>query len=228
MLSPRSAGCSGSHPPSYPVCTTFRPTDPWLLLENTVLLTKRSNPFKPISIEKTDSHAGSRRYRPEPAVEPTTHNGADRPRHGVSSVAGADQLYSSQERLVERLQSLVDAGYIDELTVTVWGEQVCTEGALSTVTDCSQIIQAIGDFFALAADSSVEVAPFFRVKEISSSLSGEEFNCISTPARCVAFYTAESLLGVYPCKVDGVVYTPEDALTQLERLTDEEHQQARA
>ncbi|WP_284011215.1 HTH domain-containing protein [Haloarcula pelagica] len=136
--------------------------------------------------------------------------------------------YSSQERLVERLQSLVDAGYIDELTVTVWGEQVCTEGALSTVTDCSQIIQAIGDFFALAADSSVEVAPFFRVKEISSSLSGEEFNCISTPARCVAFYTAESLLGVYPCKVDGVVYTPEDALTQLERLTDEEHQQARA
>lgn len=136
--------------------------------------------------------------------------------------------YSTQERIVERLQSLAEAGHIGELTITVWGEQICTDGALSSVPECSEIIQAIGDFFALAADSSIEISPFFRVKEITASLSGEEFKCISMPARCLAFYTDESPFGVYPCKIDDVVYTPQDALTQLEaRLDDEDHQQAR-
>lgn len=133
--------------------------------------------------------------------------------------------YSAQERLIERLKSLEEAGRIDDISVTVWGEQVCTDGELSDLSYSSQIVGAIGDFFELASRSAIEISPFFRVKEISSSIAGEQFRCITVPERCLAFYSEGSVIGLYPCKIDDVVYTPEDALSQYERSSDSRQQQ---
>jgi len=127
----------------------------------------------------------------------------------------------TQDELVDKLECLVETGGLTDVDLLVWGDSVCTAGPLSEVGSGERIVDAIGEFYALAAGSRISMAPFFHTSEVSAELTGESFHRIIPPRQCVALYDESELVAVFPSLIDGVAYTPREALAYLERRQEE-------
>lgn len=134
----------------------------------------------------------------------------------VSSLAPAPSK-ECQDELIERLESLVETDRLVEVELLVWGDSICTDSALSGMGYGERIISAIGDFYALTANSELSIAPFFRSTTVTSEFTDETFRRIVPPHRCIALYDEEELVGVFPSLVDGVTCRPEDVIAHLEQ-----------
>lgn len=121
----------------------------------------------------------------------------------------------SQDRLVDRLDTLRERGVLGDVDLVVWGNSICTGSPLTRVGAGERILDAIGEFYDLAADSDIAIAPFFRVSNVTTEYSEESFRRIVPPCRAVALYDGDELTAVFPCTVDGTAYTPRDLLAYL-------------
>lgn len=133
--------------------------------------------------------------------------------HSLAPVGSKRQ----QDALVERLSGLADEGVVDGVDLLVWGDSICTGSVLANVGSGERIVSTIGEFYALAAKRGISISPFFRITKVTSSFADESFRRIVPPCRCLALYAEQKLVAVFPCVVDGVAYTPEDAISVLER-----------
>jgi len=122
-----------------------------------------------------------------------------------------------QDELIERLDTLVDAEQLSEIELLVWGDSICTDSTLAGMGYGERIISAIGEFYALTANSEISIAPFFRITTVTSEFTDETFRRIVPPHRCIALYEEEALVAVFPSLIDGVAYTPEDIIEHLEQ-----------
>lgn len=127
----------------------------------------------------------------------------------------------NQERLVTELEELAERGVLDDLDLLVWGDSICTRSPLTEVGSGQRILDAVGEFYQLAANSEVSISPFFSVSTVSTEYTPNSFSRIVPPSRAVAVYEADELAAVFPCLLDGTAYTPEDLLSHLsqERTT---------
>ncbi|MDS0276789.1 hypothetical protein NDI85_03215 [Halomicroarcula sp. S1AR25-4] len=133
--------------------------------------------------------------------------------HSLAPVGSKQQ----QDALVERLSGLVEEGLLEELDLLVWGDSICTGSLLASIGSGKRIVSTIGEFYALAAKRGISISPFFRISKVTSSFADESFRRIVPPCRCLALYAERELVAVFPCLIDGVAYTPEDAVAALER-----------
>lgn len=122
----------------------------------------------------------------------------------------------SQETIVDRLVNLRDAGHLREISLTVWGQRICTDSVLSTLDGGREIVNRIGDFYAFSGDSRVNISPFFQINKVESSITGESFQSIVPPSRCIAIYEGNRITGVFPCVIGDRTYSIDDALDVLE------------
>lgn len=121
----------------------------------------------------------------------------------------------TQDELMDRLETLTAAGQLTDVDLQVWGDSICTESPLSEVGCGERIVDAIGEFYALSAESPISIDPFFRISSVSAELTGESFRRIIPPHQCLALYDESELVAVFPSLIDGVAYTPRDALAFL-------------
>jgi len=127
----------------------------------------------------------------------------------------------TQDELMARLDVLADTGVLSEVDLHVWGDSICTTSPLVEVGCGKRICDAIGEFYALAAESPFAVDPFFRISNVTAELTGESFRRISPPHQCLALYEESELVAVFPSIVDDVAYTPRDALSVIEARREE-------
>jgi hypothetical protein len=120
-----------------------------------------------------------------------------------------------QERLLTDLERLVEHDRLREVELTVWGDSICTDGPLSSIGAGEHIVGAVGDFFALASTGELSISPFFRISDVQSDVTDESFRRIVPPRCCVALYTSNELVAVFPSLIDGVAYTPNDVVEFL-------------
>lgn len=147
-------------------------------------------------------------FLPEPGVE-------SRIELFVQTLAPVEN-YDSQGRLVSALTDLRDEDALGDLSLTVWGNRICTDGELSTVDSGKHIVDSIADFYSFAAEKDVGISPFFRTRTVDSSMSGQRFKSIVPPSQCAAMYQNGELVGVFPCVIDGDAYSVRDAIEQLQ------------
>ena len=131
--------------------------------------------------------------------------------HSLAPVSSKE----SQDRLVDDLETLDERGELTDVDLLVWGDSICVGSPLASVGAGQRILDAIGAFYDLAADSDISIAPFFRVSNVATEYSEESFRRIVPPCRAVALYDAEELVAVFPCLVDGTAHTPDDLLAYL-------------
>ena len=131
--------------------------------------------------------------------------------HSLAPVSSKE----SQDRLVDDLGTLDEQGVLSDVDLLVWGSSICTGSPLTTVGNGERILDAIGSFYDLSADSEISIAPFFSLSEVETEYSEESFRRIVPPCRAVALYDGEELVAVFPCLVDGTTHTPEDLLAYL-------------
>jgi len=121
----------------------------------------------------------------------------------------------AQDHLVRALESLVERGVLRDVDLLVWGNSICTESPLTEVGHGERILDAVGEFYELAADSELSISPFFDVSTVTTEYTEEHFSRIVPPSRAVAVYNDGDLSAVFPCLLDGTAYTPEDLLSHL-------------
>ncbi|MDS0281764.1 HTH domain-containing protein [Haloarcula onubensis] len=122
-----------------------------------------------------------------------------------------------QERLVTELEALADRDALADVDLLVWGSSICTGSSLTEVGSGRRILEAVGEFYDLAANSGLSIAPFFSVSTVTTEYSAEPFSRIVPPSRAVALYDGDELAAVFPCLLDGTAYTPEDLVSYLAR-----------
>jgi len=127
----------------------------------------------------------------------------------------------TQDELVAQLDGLAQSGALADVDLIVWGDSVCTASPLSEVGCGERIVDAIGEFYALAAESPLSIDPFFRISQVTAEFTGESFRRIVPPQQCLAVYDDSKLVAVFPSLIDGVVYTPQDALSYLRERREE-------
>jgi|GEM_PF-2016965 hypothetical protein len=133
--------------------------------------------------------------------------------HSLAPVANK----ASQDRLVGELESLVERGALSEVDLLVWGNSICTGSPLTDVGSGQRILDAVGEFYELAANSGLSISPFFNVSTVTTEYSEGPFSRIVPPSRAVALYDDSELVAVFPCLLDGTAYTPEDLVSHLAR-----------
>ena len=123
-----------------------------------------------------------------------------------------------QQAIFDRLNALSMEGVIDYWTVHVVGKEVCPETATST--DPGQFIcERIQQFKAWAEENDVSFGSFFERRQVSSELTGEEYETMVIPSVTLAEFDREGALQfVTPCHDSGQQLTPS---TRLDELVDE-------
>jgi len=99
----------------------------------------------------------------------------------------------SQDRIVSELEALADSDVLSEVDLLVWGNSICTGSPLTDVGSGQRIIDAVGEFYDLAANSRLSISPFFSVSTVTTEYSEDPFNRITPPSQAVAVYEEDEL-----------------------------------
>jgi len=130
---------------------------------------------------------------------------------------GPVESKSNQDQLVAELDALDQRDALSGVDLVVWGNSICTGSPLTEVGNGQRILDAVGEFYELAANTELSIAPFFSVSTVTTEYSPTAFSRIVPPSRAVAVYEGEELAAVFPCLLDGTAYTPEDLVSHLAR-----------
>jgi len=152
-------------------------------------------------MDTTDGRAGARSRRVELFVRSLASRTGDGP----------------QERAIERLRRLEEAGDVATFRVRVWGRQV---GLSTTAVETDRgrdILGRVGAFRDWARRHDVSLAPFFDSNVTASTITGEEYATLRLPVVAMAEFDGDRLVYVTPHEADGTVHTVADRLEGLGR-----------
>jgi hypothetical protein len=132
----------------------------------------------------------------------------------LAPTAGNDR----QMDCLSRLHRLAGTGEIGSVSAHVWGDSICTH--TPEISGLDHLLSRVGDIYSFAADNDPSVTPFFRVTRVDAAIPGESFERIVPPRCAVLCYEADTLVGVFPCLIEGESYTPMDVIERLETRVD--------
>lgn len=116
----------------------------------------------------------------------------------------------------ERVRALADAGRVADASVTVWGREIelSARARRSPAGQC--VLDHVADFRAWADERGVSMEPFFETREVSSSLTGEEYAALRLPVTCLAEYADDELIHVAPYSTGEAICSVADRLRRLD------------
>lgn len=120
-----------------------------------------------------------------------------------------------KEAVVDELAALERAGVIDGTEVQVWGSSVRPTGPLEGSEYHDRVLDRIGAFRGWLERSGARPEFTFGRREVSSSITGEQYFVVDLPSVCLAVYDGGELAGVYPHHDGETVVTVADALQRL-------------
>ena len=125
---------------------------------------------------------------------------------------------TKQTDCFDRLRRLAETDQLSDVAVRVWGDGICTHAP--EMAGISEMLEAVTDIYSFSADAEAAITPFFKVRRVDSSVTGESFERITPPERTLLAYEGDSLVGVFPCLLGEETYTPVDAIERLEADTE--------
>ena len=124
----------------------------------------------------------------------------------------------AQERVLERLQALEDAGTFDAVELDVVGEQLCTESVATELETVESVLDDVGDIREWT-DCECRAAEVFDRRTIHSRTTGEEYETLRTPRVLLTVSVDDSLVAVFPCVAAGTCVSVVDYLDLLVERT---------
>lgn len=102
------------------------------------------------------------------------------------------------ESLIDRLDTFVTEGYIDDYTVTVWGERVSTGPTVAQTDSGASIRRRITEFRQWANQHNVTLEGGFDRRTVHSSITGETHEFITLPSVTLAARRGGDLEWIVP------------------------------
>lgn len=126
-------------------------------------------------------------------------------------------LESRKEDAVERVVELDDRGAIADYDVFTWGKEIRPRGPLEEVPYYRTLLDHVDELQQWIDEAGV-VDCGFDHRDVTSTVTGEEYDVVTLPAICLAVYEQETLTEVYPRCDGGELETVVDGLRSLERV----------
>jgi hypothetical protein len=120
------------------------------------------------------------------------------------------------ESIIDRLKALVAEGDITDYTVTVWGERVSTDAAVSQTDQGVFIHRRIAEFRQWASEHGVTLEGGFDTRTVHSSITGDTHEFIPLPSVALAARRDGDLEWVVPSSDDTGTTS---AMDRLESIT---------
>lgn len=120
-----------------------------------------------------------------------------------------------RKKVLSRLRAFEAEGVVDEVSVRVWGKNVSVSRDEAD-EDRTIIRERVSEFQTWAERNGHSLEPAFRWREQSSMVSEGRNEVIRLPLQCLAVYTSDKLVGVFPCSMGGETNTVGDCLARLE------------
>jgi len=115
-----------------------------------------------------------------------------------------------QERILERLDALVEKGSVDGYAVHLWGDRVCPRSVSAATGPGRFVLDRLAAFERWGEHNDVEVT--FEREMVCSAITGAERETVRLPATALAEFRDGDLVFVAPCVDDGVPYAAVDRL----------------
>jgi hypothetical protein len=112
----------------------------------------------------------------------------------------------------EELEDLVDAGHLDDVETIVWGRRIPLD---PDHDEARTLLDTFQRFRGWALRNGAELAPAFRVHEVTSIDVDESYPVVTVPMACLALYDDGDVVAVYPHCRNGDVVTLQDGLDRL-------------
>lgn len=125
---------------------------------------------------------------------------------------------AAQNDIVDRMVALREADVVEEVDLTVWGNGVPLSGTCARVGVGSHVANAIRAFRRWCEERDASLEPFFTWSAVDSSITGESYDRVVPPHRCLAVWDDDGVAAVYPCRIGDETRSIEDGLRALERL----------
>lgn len=120
------------------------------------------------------------------------------------------------DALVDRLDTLSEVGIIEALSVEVWGDSLRTDGPTAEDGREENLVDRVLDMFEFAADSECSIGRYFRIATDGSLVDTDSRRRLVPPHRCLTIRRDGDLVAVFPCDLDSLHLTPDDAVEYLE------------
>lgn len=120
-----------------------------------------------------------------------------------------------QNRLLDRLEGLVERDVIDGFDVLVWGESAPASRADARTDFGRYVLDRVGDFRAWAEANGRSVEAVFDLRSVDSSITGETHRRLALPAMLMAEYHDGRLACVTPHERGGETVPLGDRVTEL-------------
>lgn len=133
----------------------------------------------------------------------------------VFHCASMHGTHEQQRAVMERLESVADAGPVDRVDRQAWAHELTPDADDEW---CENAREAYARFHAWAREHDRTLEPAFRTRTVRSMVSDEGYDVITFPVLCVAVYADGSLVAVAPStdpRTDST-YTVLDCIDDLE------------
>lgn len=123
----------------------------------------------------------------------------------------------AQEEIVDRLIGLEREGVVESVDLTVWGSALRVDGSCARFGNGREVAERVRSFRRWARERDVSLEPHLTTSAVDSAFTGESFERVVLPHRCLAVYEGDGLLAVYPHRNGDVTRTLADGIRALER-----------
>lgn len=124
----------------------------------------------------------------------------------------------TQERALERVESLESHERIDTIDVGIWGAEIEQPTRSRRIPQLERIDARLESFEQWAHRTGHSLTPFFRTRQVHSSITGDRYEVRRLPTVALAEFEDDELVHVAPCR-DGDRTI--DVFDRLDALADE-------
>jgi len=125
-------------------------------------------------------------------------------------------LTTHQEAVFDRLDSLSDRGLLSEWRVRVWGKRAPATAEDTRTQAGADVLERIDAFREWAAHNGRSLAGTFAVRDVDSSITGEQYRALVFPTQLLVEYENDQVTCVTPHADGADVVTVSDRLAALE------------
>lgn len=134
----------------------------------------------------------------------------------VRSLAPPTGTHAGQTEVIRTLSTLESAGVIEELRISVFGERICPCETCEDTRPGRVALDRVREYQRWAANFDTDASVPFDCRNLHSEIAETDYEVIVPPRISVGVYDDARLLGVFPCEIDGTVYTVSDVVAALE------------
>lgn len=133
----------------------------------------------------------------------------------LRSLAPTPGTHTGYLEMRNRLDHAIGAGVVDACGTTVLGEKICLCDRCQETRLGRRLAETC---FELRDGGDPDVDPVgFDERPIRSEMTGESYTVLVPPTVCLGVYEGDSLVGVFPSRIDGDVYEVSDFVRALSR-----------